>query len=124
VEPSGSEGVLPVSTISKVTIDEIGIAGQDGANAQPHRGALNPPSTYLFNQAIQVNWFTAACLFMKQHRMRGIYYWGPWLSTSDRAMLTTPSHSKPSDIQPLAQRAIRCLILLVFQLPKIRLMQS
>jgi hypothetical protein len=44
---------------------------------------------------------------MKQHRMKGIYYWGPWLSNNAGAMLTTPNQSKPSNIQPQAQAAIK-----------------
>ncbi len=96
-----------VPTISKVTIDEIGIAAQDGAYGQPYKGRLTPTSVYKFNQMIQVNWFTAACSFMKEHRMKGIYYWGPWLSTSNGSMLAKPNPNKPSNIQPLAQRAIR-----------------
>ena len=96
-----------VPTISKVTIDEIGIAAQDGAYGQPYKGQLTPTSVYKFNQTIQVNWFTAACSFMKQHRMKGIYYWGPWLSTNNGSMLTKANPNRPSNIQPLAQRAIR-----------------
>jgi hypothetical protein len=96
-----------VPTISKVTIDEIGIAAQDGAYGQPYKGQLTPTSTYKFNQTIQVNWFTAACSFMKQHKMKGIYYWGPWLATSNGAMLSKPNPNKPSNIQPLAQSALR-----------------
>jgi hypothetical protein len=96
-----------VPTINKDTIDEIGIAAQDGAYQQPYKGQLLPESTYPFNQKIQVNWFSAACSFMKQHKMRGIYFWGPWLSTSAGAMLTAPNPNKPSNIQPLAKTAIR-----------------
>jgi hypothetical protein len=96
-----------VPTISKVTIDEIGIPAQDGAYGQPYKGQLTPTSTYPFNQKIQVNWFTAACSFMKQHRMKGIYYWGPWLATSNGAMLASANPKKPSNIQPLAQLAIK-----------------
>jgi hypothetical protein len=96
-----------VPNINTVTIDEIGIAAQDGAYAQSYKGVLTPTSSYPFNQKIQVNWFTAACSFMKQHRMRGIYYWGPWLSSNAGSMLKTPNPAKPSNIQPLAQAAIK-----------------
>jgi len=96
-----------VPTVSQVTIDEIGIASQDGAYEQSYKGKLTPTSTYPFNQKIQVNWFTAACSFVKQHKMRGIYYWGPWLSTSSGAMLMVPNPNRPSNIQPQAQAAIK-----------------
>jgi hypothetical protein len=96
-----------VPTLNKVTIDEIGIAAQDGAYAQPYKGQLVPTSSYPFNQTIQVNWFSAACSFMKQHKMKGIYYWGPWMSTNAGAMLTAPNPNKPSNIQPQAQAAIK-----------------
>jgi hypothetical protein len=96
-----------VPSISKVTIDEIGIAAQDGAYQQSYKGQLTPTSTYPFNQTIQVNWFTAACTFMKEHHLKGIYYWGPWLAASYGAMLSKPDANKPSDIQPQAGSAIR-----------------
>ena len=68
---------------------------------------MSPLSAYPFNQTIQINWFTAACSFMKQHKMKGIYFWGPWLANSDGAMLTKPDAAKASDIQPKAATEIK-----------------
>jgi hypothetical protein len=96
-----------VPRLSRATIDEIGIPAQDGAYQQPYKGVLEPMSAHPFNQAIQVRWFSAACAFMKQHRMKGIYFWGPWLTSAIGAMLTAPDANKPSDIQPLAKSAVR-----------------
>jgi hypothetical protein len=96
-----------VPALSTVTIDEIGIAAQDGAYEQSYQGELSPLSAYPFNQTIQINWFTAACSFMKQHKMKGIYFWGPWLANSDGAMLTKPDAAKASDIQPKAATEIK-----------------
>jgi hypothetical protein len=92
--------------ISQETIDEIGIAAQDGAPAKPSSGSL-PPATHPFNQAVQARWFTAACSFMKQHEMQGIYYWGQWMAALNGHLLTSPSPTHPSFLQPASQRAIR-----------------
>jgi len=96
-----------VPRLSRATIDEIGIPAQDGAYQYPFKGVLKPMSAHPFNQQIQVHWFSAACAFMKQHRMKGIYFWGPWLTSTNGQMLTAPDASKPSDIQPLAKSAVR-----------------
>lgn len=95
-----------VPLLSRVTIDEIGIPAQVGAYAKPFAGSL-PLASHPFNQSVQLRWFTAACAFMKQHAMRGIYYFGPWMGTDRGAMLTSPSPSRPSDIQPGSRAAIR-----------------
>ena len=96
--------VLP--DISKVTIDEIGIEAQVGAYTQPYKGSL-PLATNPFNQTVQVRWFSAACAFMKQHKMKGIYFWGPWMGTNGGSMLKQPDPARPSDIQPATQQAIK-----------------
>jgi hypothetical protein len=95
--------VLP--DISKVTIDEIGISAQVGAYLQPFK--VLPAAQHPFNQTVQSRWFSAACAFMKQHHMKGIYYWGPWMGTNQGSMLTAPDPNRPSDIQPAAQQAIK-----------------
>jgi hypothetical protein len=92
--------------VQKTTFDEVGISAQDGAYANPANNAL-PLSTHPFNQAIQANWFTAACTFMKQRHLQGIYFWGPFLTTNAGKMLTQPDEYVPSNIQPLAQKAIK-----------------
>ena len=101
-----SRSYYVVPKISATTIDEIGIPAQRGAFPQPYMGSL-PPATNPFDQTIQARWFTAACDFMKQHQMRGIYYWGPWLGFNSGSMLTQPTPSEPTNIQPLAQAAIK-----------------
>jgi hypothetical protein len=98
------EYVVPL--LSRVTIDEVGIPAQVGAYGEPFAGSL-PMATHPFNQSIQLRWFTAACAFMKQHAMRGIYFYGPWMGTHDGNMLTSPSPARPSDIQPGSRAAIR-----------------
>jgi hypothetical protein len=102
-----SRSYYTIPTVSKVTIQEIGIAAQDGAYLQPYLGALVPASKYPFNQLVQVRWFSAACSFMKQHGMKGIYYWGPWVGANAGSMLKAPNPNRPSDIQPEAQAAIK-----------------
>ena len=95
-----------VPLLSRVTIEEIGIPAQQGAYAAPFEGSL-PLATHPFNQSVQVRWFTAACAFMKQHHMRGIYYFGPWMGSDKGAMLAKPDPSRPSDIQPASRTSIR-----------------
>lgn len=95
-----------VPLLSKVTIDEIDIPAQVGAYIEPFVGSL-PLATHPFNQSVQLRWFTAACAFMKQHGMRGIYYFGPWMGTNRGAMLTSPSPGRPSDIQPGSRAEIK-----------------
>jgi hypothetical protein len=91
--------------ITHTTIDEIDIPAQDGAYAFPY--ANLPLQQFPFNQTIQARWFTAACSFVKQHHLRGIYYWGPWLSYANGALLTAPDPDRPTDIQPAAQAAVK-----------------
>jgi hypothetical protein len=95
-----------VPLINRVTIDEIGIPAQKGAYVKPFVGSL-PLATHPFNQSVQVRWFTAACAFMKQHAMRGIYYFGPWMGNYRGSMLTSPAPAHPSDIQPASRAAIK-----------------
>ena len=95
-----------VPLLSRVTIDEIGIPAQQGAYGKPFAGSL-PLASHPFNQSVQLRWFTAACAFMKQHAMRGIYYFGPWVGTNRGSMLTSPSPARPSDIQPASRAAIK-----------------
>ncbi len=95
-----------VPKISTTTIDEVGINAQNGAYANPSYSAYSL-SKYPFNQKIQANWFSAACSFMKGHHMQGIYYWGPWLTTDAGHLLSAPNPNKASNIQPLAQAAIK-----------------
>lgn len=92
--------------IAQASIDEVGIAAQVGAYANSNESAF-PLSTHPFDQQIQVNWFTTACQFAKTHKMRAIYFWGPWLTANGGAMLSAPDPSKPSNIQPATQAAIR-----------------
>jgi hypothetical protein len=91
---------FPVAN-SSATIDEVGITAQDGAYANP--------STYAggaFDPKIQANWFTAACDFMKTHKLAGIYFWGPQFSYNSGNLTTTSDSTQPTELQPQAQAAI------------------
>ena len=57
---------------SSTRLEEIGIAGIDGAYASPWAYYL----TGAPDRAIQANWFTAACNAFFDFHMRGIYFWG------------------------------------------------
>jgi len=92
---------LPAATIS-----EIGISAQDGAYAWPASPGV-PIHGHPFNQHIQANWFTAACAFMNEHKLRGIYFWGPWLARNNGLLPTGPDYHHPNNIQPLGQLAIK-----------------
>lgn len=95
-----------VPNLAKVAINEVGISAQDGMYTQPERtgASLNQ---YPFNQAIQVHWFETACAFAEQHKMEGIYFWGPWLTTYAGALPTKPDTQMTSYIQPEGATAIK-----------------
>ena len=59
---------------SKIVIDELGIANQDGAYLEPFAAQL-PPSNPI-NFMIQQNWFSAYCQVVQIRHLAGIYYWG------------------------------------------------
>jgi hypothetical protein len=92
--------------ITGVTVDEIGIPAQDGAYKQPSAHNLSLKQ-YPFNQAIQVNWYTAACTFVKQHDMSGIYFWGSYLTEDQGRLLKAPSPKTPQNMQPESQQVIK-----------------
>ena len=74
--------------LSSATIDEIAIPAQDGAYWEPWAWAL--PASDAFDQAVQANWYAAACDFFQMHAMRGIYFWGIWYADGADAMPSTP----------------------------------
>lgn len=96
----------PLPWISKVADDEVGIPAQNNAYKEPYANYF-PLSSNPFNQTIQANWFTAACAFAKQHKMKGIYFWGSILTDHGGALLSAPNPSATGEIQPLSQKAIR-----------------
>lgn len=91
-----------LSDLSDETINEVGIVAENGAYHRPLSVTRQP-----FNQTVQANWYTTACLFMWQHQMRGIYYWGQWMASYRGNLLFRPSPGQPLLIQPEAQQAIR-----------------
>ncbi len=97
---------IAVPKMSSATIDEIGIPAQAGAYAGPN-GSNYPLSTNPFDQLVQVNWFTMACSFMKQHNMKGIYFWGAVLNNSGGNLLATPNSGETGNLQPETQTAIK-----------------
>ena len=86
------------------TFEEVGIPALDGSYADPN---VDPPPGETFNQAIQANWFTAACEFVKEHKIGGLYFWGPWLYYNSGKLMTKPDPAQASELQPAAQAAIR-----------------
>ena len=92
--------------MSSAVLDEVGISAVNNAYPTPWK-PFAVSSNHHFNPRIQANWFTAACKFAKQQRMRGIYFWGPWLGNRGGALLTQPSPALTMDIQPAAQIAIK-----------------
>jgi uncharacterized protein YjbI with pentapeptide repeats len=86
------------------SFDEVGIAALDGAYAHPN---VDPPPSWIFNQAIQANWFTAACDFVKEHKIGGLYFWGPWFYYRGGKLMTQPDPVQSSELQPASQAAIR-----------------
>ncbi|MGD0394633.1 MAG: hypothetical protein ABSC41_18545 [Acidimicrobiales bacterium] len=93
----------PFGTLDRnVTIDEAGIVAVDGA--------YRTSWIYLngtFNQTIQANWFKAACEFTKDHKLGGIYFWGPQFTYNFGNLTAKPDPGETSELQPAAQAAIR-----------------
>jgi hypothetical protein len=89
---------------AKDTFEEVGINAVDGAYADAN---VEPPPGGTFNQTIQANWFTAACEFVKEHKMEGLYFWGPELTFNLGNLIAQPDSTQPSELQPAAQAAIR-----------------
>jgi uncharacterized protein YjbI with pentapeptide repeats len=86
------------------TFEEVGINAVDGAYSDAN---VAPPPGGTFNQMIQANWFTAACEFVKEHKMQGLYFWGPELTFNLGNLIAQPDSTQPSELQPAAQAAIR-----------------
>jgi hypothetical protein len=97
---------VPVPKNTAITMDEVGIVAQSGAYQGPN-GADYPLAGHPFSQLVQVNWFTMACAFMKEHAFKGIYFWGPSFSNNAGGLPTAPDMGSLTDIQPQAQVAIK-----------------
>ena len=95
----------PLATAAASDVfEEVGITAIDGTYAKPN---LAPPPGGTFNQTIQANWFTAACEFVKDHKVGGLYFWGPQLYYNFGKLITKPDPTQPSELQPASQAAIR-----------------
>ena len=92
----------PLPWIANVVDDEVGIPAQLNA----YRAPATDKTRGAFSQTIQSNWFSAACNFVKEHHMKGIYYWGSILEDHGGALLSSPDPDLEGELQPMAQRAI------------------
>ena len=93
-----------VPTIARWTDDEIGILAQDGAYAYPNITRLSF-NGHPFDQAIQSYWFTAACSFVKSHKMHGIYF--ATVPLYEGKLLSAPDATQPFTLQPLGLSVIK-----------------
>lgn len=84
--------------------DETGIAAQSGAYRSPNVTSL-PLYYFPFDEAIQANWFTAACAFVKAHQMGGIYFSTALIYSN--GLPAAPAPTTTFELQPLAQTAIK-----------------
>lgn len=62
---------VPTSVLRRTAIDETGIEARAGAYQEP---------SYLYitgslDEAVQANWFTAACNTVKKYDMRAVFFW-------------------------------------------------
>jgi hypothetical protein len=62
---------LPASLLRRTAIDETGIAARAGAYAKP--SYLGIPGS--LDEAVQANWFVAACRTVKRYDMRAVFFW-------------------------------------------------
>lgn len=58
--------------LARTAIDEIGIQASLNAYRKPEAWTVNQGP---LDEQVQARWFTAACHFVAQHHMRGIYFW-------------------------------------------------
>jgi hypothetical protein len=77
---------VPASLLRKTAIQETGIESRAGAYSDPPNLQL----TGNLDQAVQFNWFTAACETVKRFHMRGVFFWK--VDLSDKP-LTHPASS-------------------------------
>ena len=100
-----TEPVSPVP-LRDTVIDEVGISASNGAYRAPYTWSF---PTSAFNPTIQANWFSMVCKVVKNQKMAGVYFWGPWLYLRNGAMLTSTDPVYGQDIQPASQAVIhRC----------------
>jgi hypothetical protein len=71
---------------SKVVIDELGIAAQNGAYQVPYNTDFTGEP---INTVIQTNWFAAACQAVQQFHIAGIYFWN--VDFGNPTEITSPS---------------------------------
>jgi hypothetical protein len=69
------------------TLTEVGIAAQDGAYANPNSVKVGTKTP--IDAKIQTNWLTAACQFVNQHSLKGIYFWRLDIGSSPTLTPTT-----------------------------------
>jgi hypothetical protein len=62
---------VPASLLRRTAIQETGIEARAGAYSHPAN--LVPPGE--LDQAVQFNWFTAACETVKRFHLRGVFFW-------------------------------------------------
>jgi len=86
---------------STTTLTEVGIPSQNGAYYQPNNSKIVGKP---LNPKIQANWFTAACEFVKSHKMKGIYFWRLSISQSPAEMATA---SMPTLFNSSSETAIK-----------------
>ena len=77
---------LPASLLRRTAIDETGIQARAGAYQAP--SFLNRPGS--LDQAVQANWFLAACSTVKKYDMRAVFFWKVDLTDYP---ITHPAHS-------------------------------
>lgn len=77
---------VPESVLRRTSIDETGIAARTGAYQAP--SYLGIPGT--LDEALQANWFIAACNTVKKYEMRAVFFWKVDLADYP---LTHPAHS-------------------------------
>ena len=87
---------------SNTTIGEVHIGAQDGLYPMSYAWS----GSGAFDQAIQANWFSAACQFSRQHHFAGIAFWNLAL-LNPLPSLTTPNPARPGDLQPMSFAAIK-----------------
>jgi hypothetical protein len=96
------KGVAFPAADSSTIITEVAIPAQDGAYLDP--SSYDIGNKVKVNGAIQANWFEAACKFVQQHKIAGLFFWRLDLNFSPT---TAPSSGSPLWFSAAAVKEIK-----------------
>jgi hypothetical protein len=94
---------VPASVLRRSAIDETGIEARKGAYKAPSELYVKG----ILDEAVQANWFTAACNTVKKYHMRAVFFWKVDLTDYP---VTHPAPSLSTFEGKLGAKAIRACV--------------